>query len=63
MRLAEDLPLPEPLTTHRLRHTFATSLMNGGMSLVGIMKLLDHRDYRMTLRKHLWVGEDPGLSS
>ncbi|XXF81406.1 hypothetical protein P2318_17105 [Myxococcaceae bacterium GXIMD 01537] len=24
--------------------------MNGGMSLMGVMKLLGHRDYRMTLR-------------
>ncbi len=24
-----------PMVTHRLRHTFATSLLNGGMSLVG----------------------------
>lgn len=36
--------------THRLRHTFATSLMNGGMSLLGIMKLLGHGDQRVTLR-------------
>ena len=50
VKLAGDLPLSEPLTTHRLRHTFAASLINGGMSLMGIMKLLGHRDYRMTLR-------------
>jgi site-specific recombinase XerD len=48
--LGGDLPLAEPLTTHRLRHTYATALMNGGMSLPGIMKLLGHRDHRMTLR-------------
>jgi hypothetical protein len=35
--------------THRLRHTFATSLMNGGMSLLGIVKLLGHGDQRVTL--------------
>ncbi|MCY1041712.1 hypothetical protein OV208_10340 [Corallococcus sp. bb12-1] len=29
---------------------YATSLMSGGMSLMGVMKLLGHRDYRMTLR-------------
>jgi site-specific recombinase XerD len=49
-KVGGNLPLPEPLTTHRLRHTYATSLMNGGMSLLGIMKLLGHRDQRMTLR-------------
>lgn len=38
------------MTSHRLRHTYATALMNGGMSLMGVMKLLGHRDYRMTLR-------------
>jgi hypothetical protein len=50
VKLAGDLELHEPLVTHRLRHTYATSLMNGGMSLLGIMKLLGHRDQRMTLR-------------
>lgn len=39
-----------PITSHRLRHTYATSLLAGGMSLLGIMKLLGHRDERMTLR-------------
>ena len=39
-----------PMVSHRLRHTFATSLLNAGMSLLGVMKLLGHRDYRMTLR-------------
>lgn len=50
VRVAGDMSLAEPLTTHRLRHSFATSLMNGGMSLIGIMKLLGHRDQRMTMR-------------
>jgi site-specific recombinase XerD len=39
-----------PVVSHRLRHSYATSLLNAGMSLVGVMKLLGHRDYRMTLR-------------
>jgi site-specific recombinase XerD len=49
-RACEGLVTPEPITSHRLRHTYATSLLNAGMSLVSVMKLLGHRDYRMTLR-------------
>lgn len=40
----------EKMVTHRLRHTYATELLNAGMSLVGVMKLLGHNDHRMTLR-------------
>jgi site-specific recombinase XerD len=40
----------EPIVSHRLRHTYATALLAGGMSLVGVMRLLGHKDYRMTLR-------------
>ncbi len=40
----------EPMTTHRLRHTYATSLLAAGMSLPSVMRLLGHTDYRMTLR-------------
>ncbi len=47
---AQGLAIPDGLTTHRLRHTYATTLLNAGMSLMGVMKLLGHRDYRMTLR-------------
>ncbi len=49
-RVATNVQPDSRITTHQLRHTFATSLMNGGMSLMGIMKLLGHHDYRMTLR-------------
>jgi len=59
-KIGGDLPLTEPLTTHGLRHSFATSLMNGGMSLMGIVRLLGHRDYRMTLRYTKIVDEAVG---
>lgn len=39
-----------PVTFHRLRHTYATSLLTGGVSLVSLMKLLGHRRIEMTLR-------------
>jgi len=38
------------IVTHRLRHTFATSLLAGGMNLINLMTVLGHRDHRMTLR-------------
>lgn len=48
--IATDLDPLHKVTPHRLRHTYATELMNAGMSLWGIMKLLGHRSVRMTLR-------------
>ena len=47
---SHDLPEPARITSHRLRHTYATELLSAGMSLLGVMRLLGHRDYHMTLR-------------
>lgn len=44
------LPDPARITSHRLRHTYATEMLSAGMSLLGVMRLLGHRSYRMTLR-------------
>jgi len=44
------LVLAEPMTSHRLRHTYATSMLAAGVSLPVLMKLLGHRHYQMTLR-------------
>jgi site-specific recombinase XerD len=48
------LPSPDgqPLhvTPHQLRHTYATSLVNAGMSLQALMALLGHVSTEMTLR-------------
>jgi integrase len=46
----KGLVFAEPMTTHRLRHTYATTMLAGGVSLPVLMRLLGHRDYRMTLR-------------
>jgi hypothetical protein len=46
----EGIDSDKPITSHRLRHTYATSLLAAGMSLTSVMRLLGHRDYRMTLR-------------
>jgi site-specific recombinase XerD len=47
---SRDLPDPARITSHRLRHSYATEMLSAGMSLPGVMRLLGHRDYRMTLR-------------
>jgi site-specific recombinase XerD len=47
---ARGLADPTRITSHRLRHTYATEMLSAGMSLLGVMRLLGHRDYRMTLR-------------
>jgi len=49
-KTAEGLDIPGPISTHRLRHTYATELLNAGMSFVGIMKLLGHHSFKMTMR-------------
>jgi site-specific recombinase XerD len=38
------------VTPHRLRHTFASEMLRGGVSLPALMQLLGHKDIRMTLR-------------
>lgn len=47
---SHDLPDPARITSHRLRHTYATEMLSAGMSLLSVMRLLGHHDYRMTLR-------------
>ena len=49
-KACRGLTFAEPMTSHRLRHTYATSLLAAGMSLPSLMRLLGHTDYRMTLR-------------
>jgi len=40
----------KPISPHRLRHTWATELLNCGISLPALMKLMGHKCIRMTLR-------------
>jgi site-specific recombinase XerD len=39
----------QPLTPHRLRHTLATMLINQGMPIVSLQKLLGHQDINKTM--------------
>jgi site-specific recombinase XerD len=49
-RACEGIDRAEPITSHRLRHSYATSMLAAGVSLTSVMRLLGHRDIRMTLR-------------
>ncbi len=46
----EGINIDGRMTSHRLRHSYATTLLSGGMSLVGLMRLLGHLSYQTTLR-------------
>lgn len=48
--VAREAGIKNRVNAHRLRHTYATSLLNGGMSLLGVMKLLGHHSMQMTLQ-------------
>ena len=45
-----DLKTPEPLVSHRLRHTYATELLGAGMNIFALKDILGHRSIMMTLR-------------
>ena len=47
--VTKDLAITGKVNLHRLRHSFATTLLTAGMSLTSIKELLGHRDIRMTL--------------
>lgn len=47
--VTKDLAIPGKINLHRLRHSFATSLLSAGISLSALKVLLGHRDIRMTL--------------
>jgi len=49
-RTAQRAGCSTHVTPHRLRHSFATELLRLEVSLPALMKLLGHKDIRMTLR-------------
>jgi integrase len=48
--ITDQRGLPLHVTPHQLRHTYGTTLINGGMSLQALMALLGHVTPEMTLR-------------
>lgn len=55
------VPLPKGLTTHKLRHTFASVLIACGEDPISLMRQIGHTDPTFTLRvyTHL-MSRDPG---
>ena len=47
--VTQDLAIPGKVNLHRLRHSYATSLLSAGLSITTLKKLMGHRDIRMTL--------------
>ena len=46
------------VTPHRLRYSYATELLRLGVSLPALMRLLGHKDIRMTFRYVLVTQQD-----
>jgi site-specific recombinase XerD len=48
--ICRDIKVKDSLHPHRLRHTFATTLLNAGVELTSLMRLMGHKDIKTTLR-------------
>ncbi len=47
--VTQGLVIPGRISLHRLRHSYATTLLSAGLSITTLKKLLGHHDIRMTL--------------
>lgn len=55
--ISADIPGCGSIHPHRLRHTFATALMNAGLNPLIVMTLLGHKSLRMTYRYSLITND------
>lgn len=49
-RIIHGIETEQPIVLHRLRHTYATNLLNAGISLIALRDILGHHDIKMTLK-------------
>lgn len=50
--------LEKRLTAHKLRHTFASLLLNPGVPVIKVSRLLGHRDATITLKVYAHFIKD-----
>jgi site-specific recombinase XerD len=58
-RAAQQAGCSHHVTCHQLRHSYATEMIRLGISLPALMRLLGHKDIRMTLRYVQVTQADP----
>lgn len=46
--ITDGIKTEKPIVTHQLRHTYATQMLNAGMSMVVLKEILGHKSFRMT---------------
>lgn len=59
-RIREEVGLPEDITLHTLRHTFASNLIASGCDVVTVQRALGHSTPSITLNvySHLWPSAE-----
>lgn len=57
-RVANRAGIAKPVSPHVLRHTFATTCVQKGISIAGLMKLMGHDKLETTAIYQNMAGED-----